>query len=620
MLTSNPSKLPPFSSLSHLLRTLSSIAVPSHNHISHLLLEQKSATQVLDTFQWASKLPSFTHSPSTYRALIHKLCTFRRFDIAHQLLDEMPHSIGLPPDDHIFVTLIHGLGRAHLVKQVIKVLDLVRKYNQRPSLKIFNSILDVLVKEDIDIAREFYRKKMVASGVKGDDYTFGILMKGLCLTNRIGDGFKLLQAIKSRGVAPNTVVYNTLLHALCRNGKVGRARSLMNEMEHPNDVTFNILISGYCGEENLVQALVMLEKCFGLGYVPDVVTTTKVLEILCNDGRVTEAVRVIERVESNGGLVDVVAYNTLIKGYCRLGKAKLGLRILKEIERKGCLPNVDTYNVLISGFCESGMLDKALDLFNDMKTDGINWNFATYDTLIRGLCSGGRTEDGLKILDLMNESKDGCRGRIGPFNSVLYGMYKEKRLDEALEFLANMGKLFPRAVDRSFRILGFCEEGATENAKKVYDQMTVERAVPCVLIYDYLIHRFCQQGCVRQAFELMNEMITHCYFPVSSTFNVLINGFCEQGKVGSALKLLNEMIGRGCLPDIESYSHLVGALCQKGDFQKALKLVLQMVGKGITPDYFTWNSLLLCSSRETVWLNSKSMFYVNNQLRCIIEA
>ncbi|MCI57222.1 pentatricopeptide repeat-containing protein mitochondrial-like, partial [Trifolium medium] len=79
-------------------------------------------------------------------------------------------------------------------------------------------------------------------------------MKGLCLTNRIGEGFKLLQLIKSNGVTPNAVIYNTLLHALCRNGKVGRARSLMNEMVEPNDVTFNILISAYCKEENLVQA------------------------------------------------------------------------------------------------------------------------------------------------------------------------------------------------------------------------------------------------------------------------------------------------------------------------------------------------------------------------------
>ena len=35
------------------------------------------------------------------------------------------------------------------------------------------------------MAREFHRKSMMASGVEGDDYTFGILMKGLSLTNRI---------------------------------------------------------------------------------------------------------------------------------------------------------------------------------------------------------------------------------------------------------------------------------------------------------------------------------------------------------------------------------------------------------------------------------------------------
>lgn len=117
-----------------------------------------------------------------------------------------------------------------MVKRVIKVVDLVTQFGKKPSMRIFNSVLDVLVKEDIDLAREFYRKKMMGSGVEGDGYTFGILMKGLCLTNRIGDGFKLLQVMKSREIIPNTVIYNTLLHALCRNGKVGRARSLMNEI------------------------------------------------------------------------------------------------------------------------------------------------------------------------------------------------------------------------------------------------------------------------------------------------------------------------------------------------------------------------------------------------------
>ncbi|GFY87736.1 pentatricopeptide repeat (PPR) superfamily protein [Actinidia rufa] len=397
----------------------------------------------------------------------------------------MPSSIGSTPDEDIFVTIVRGLGRARMIREVIKVLDLVSKFERNPSLKLFNSILDVLVKEDIDLAREFYRKKMMGCGVRGDEYTFW---------------------------------------------------SLMNEVAAPNEVTFNILISAYCREENLVQALVMLEKSFGYGFVPDVVTLTKVIEILSNVGRVSEAVEVLERVESKGGNVDVVAYNILIKGFCRTGKTKIAFRYLKEMENKGCLPNVDTYNALISGFCEAGMLDSALDVFHEMKTAGISWNFVTYDTLIGGLCSGGRTKDGFKILELMEESKGGSGGRISPYNSVVYGLYKENRMDEAVEFLTKMGKMFPRAVDRSFRILGFCEEGCVENAKRVYDQMTGEGGVPSAIVYAYLIHGLCQKGFAKEAIELTSEMFKLAYFPIASTFNALINEFCSQGKVGSAIK------------------------------------------------------------------------------------
>uniref|UniRef100_A0A7N2KKG3 Pentatricopeptide repeat-containing protein n=1 Tax=Quercus lobata TaxID=97700 RepID=A0A7N2KKG3_QUELO len=603
---SNPSTLPIFCSLTY-QRFLfcspqskcissSSSPVPSQQHIAHLILDQKSFSQALQTFKWASKLPNFTHSQSTYRALIHKLCTFRRFDIVKELLQEMPNAIGSPPDEDIFITIVRGLGWACMVKRVIKVVDLVTQFRKKPSLRIFNSVLDVLVKEDIDLALEFYRKKMMGSGVEGDEYTFRILMKGLCLTNRIGDGFKLLQ-----------------------EWEVGRARSLMNEMEELNDVTFNIIISAYCKEENLVQALVLLEKCLNLGFVPDVVTGTKVLEVLCNVGRVTEAVDILNRLERKGSVLDVVVYNTLIKGFCRLGKVKVGHCLLKEMERKGCLPNVDTYNILISGCCESEMLDLALDLFNEMKTDGINWNFLTYDTLIKGLCSGRRMEDGFKILEIMEESKEGSRGRLSPYDSVLYGLYKKNQLDDALTFMTQMGKLFPRAVDRSLRILSLCEEGAIEDAKKVFGQILGEGGVPNVLVYDHLIHVFCEGGYMREAFELMNEMVGRGYYPLAPTFNALISGFCRQGMVSSALKLIDDMVVRGCKLDIRSYNPLVDALCRKGGFQKAFGLFSQMLEKDIAPDLSSWNSLLLSWCQETSWLARQNIFQVNYLLQQISE-
>lgn len=228
-------------------------------------------------------------------------------------------------------------------------------------------------------------------------------------------------------------------------------------------------------------------------------------------------------------------------------------------------------------------------------------------------------EDGFKILELMEESKGGSGGRVSPYNSILYGLYKDNQWDEALEYLTKMGNLFPKAVDRSLRILGLCKEGSIEEAKRVYDQMKVEGVVPCALVYVSLINGFCQEGCVREAFELMNEMVVQGYFPVASTFNPLIDAFCGKGKVVGASKLLEDMVGRGCLPNLGSYSPLVDAFCAKGDFHKAFMFFLQMVEKGIVPDYFSWNSLVLCLSREAFWLEGKNMLRVSNVLHLINE-
>ncbi|KAK9713414.1 hypothetical protein RND81_06G025800 [Saponaria officinalis] len=597
------------------------LSAPTHEQITQLILDQKSLSQVFQTFKWASKLPNFTHNQCTYRAMVHKLCSFRRFEDAHHLLDEMPSSIGSPPNEDIFVTLVRGLGRAKRVREVIRVPDLARKFGLVPSLKVYNSILDVLVKVDIDIAKGFYREKMMGNGLKGDDYTFGILMKGLCLTNRIGDGFKLMQVIKSRQLVPSIVVYNTLLHALCKNGKVGRARSLMNEIVNPNDVTYNTMISAYCRELNVVQAQVMLEKCFASGCIPDVVSTTKIVDLLCNVGRMNEAAEVLERVESNGGAVDVVAYNTLIKGFCGIGKVKVGLHFKKHMENKGYLPNAETYNILIAGFCDVSLLDVAKDLFTEMKVAAINRNFVMYDTLIRGFCSKGRVDDAFEVLELMEESKGGSDGCISPYNSIIYGLYRENRLHEALDFLNKMSKMFPRAVHRTLSILGLCEDGKLENAKEVYENMLHEGGTPSVLVYDSLIRGFSKKHTdFREVFQLLSDMVVRGFSPVASTYNAVISGFCDQGKIESALLLIEEMEKRGCSLEVGSYNPLILTLCNRGDLQEALKIFRQMLEKGIRPDYSTWISMAYCLNSETDWFGPKNFLLLSNKIQLIVDS
>ncbi|CAA7403448.1 unnamed protein product [Spirodela intermedia] len=593
---------------------------PTNEDVAHTILQQKSAAGALQTFRWASRLASFRHDACTYRALIRALVSFRRFDNAKEILAEIPAATGRPPDDDTFIAIVRGLGRAGMSREAVKVADLLTAPAfgiKNPSIKVFNSILNVLVGENIDLARDFYRVKMMGSGVRGDDYTFGILMKGLCRTNRIAEGFKLLILFKSSGLAPNPVIYNTLIHALCRNGKVGRARSLMSEMGCPNDVTFNIMISAYCGEGNYLQAMVMLEKCFDLGYIPDVVAVTKIVDILCNEARFSEAVEILNRVEDKGGVVDVVAYNTLIEGFCRVGKPSVGQRAVKEMEAKGCLPNLRTYNSLISGFCAARDIDSAIDLLGEMKEDQINPDFNTYDTIIRGFCTVGRVDEGYKFLRTMEEQRGELGKRIGPYNSIIYGLYREKRLCEAQEFLEKMGEYFPRSVGRHKKISSLCQKESFEEAMKVYEQMVGEGGTPSVLAYASLIDGLCREKNTREAFNLMNEMIQRGYAPVVSTFNSLIRGFCREGKSMSAVKLLEEMITRGCSPDSGSYTPIIETLCRQENLHKAFHLLDEMAGNDLPPDQTVWETLVNSLSRSPPWMeNQRGVHKIMEDVLC----
>ncbi|KAG9442564.1 hypothetical protein H6P81_018418 [Aristolochia fimbriata] len=563
-------------------------AVPTHGDITHLILQQKSAAEVLKTFRWASGIRNFRHNKSTYKAVIQTLCAFRQFQTVDNLLEEMPSTVGALPDEAIFLTIVKGYARAGMVKKAIAVLDSVSQFGKKPTLKLFNSVLDVLVSEDIDLAKDFYKEKMICAGFEGDDYTFGILMKGLCSTNRVGDAFKLLSLMKSRGLKPNTVIYNTLLHALCRLSKVGRARSLMREMVEPNDVTFNIMISAYCKEGNLVLALVMLEKCFKLGLVPDIITVTKVLDALCHEGRVMEAVELMETVEKKkGSVADVVAYNSLVKGFCLLGKAKAGVRLLKEMERKGCLPNLSTYNLLISAFCELGDLDSALDLFREMGTVGIGHDFITYDTLIKGLCSGGRIAHGFKLLSMMEENAEVFTGHITTICRYFLFRGLQTVAFSSAHRTHCLGIKTGALVDISTAnklLTAYGKLNAVKDACQLFDEMPLRDTVS----WNSMITAYVNSGDCQKSLELLKSMKRSGILCDEYTFGSILKGVaCSNwSKIGRQLHSI--IVKMGLDSNVFPSSALVDMYAKCGRIGDAGKVFECMVERNVV----TWNAMV----------------------------
>jgi pentatricopeptide repeat protein len=59
----------------------------------------------------------------------------------------------------------------------------------------------------------------------------------------------LFYQMMQQGISPNVVIYNSIIHALCKTGAMDKADVLLRQMVHkggrPDNKTYNSLIHGY---------------------------------------------------------------------------------------------------------------------------------------------------------------------------------------------------------------------------------------------------------------------------------------------------------------------------------------------------------------------------------------
>ena len=85
----------------------------------------------------------------------------------------------------------------------------------------------------------------------------------------------MVHKIVASGMQPDAVTYNTLATAYAQNGETSQAEGMIVEMQNnrvqPNDRTCGIIISGYCKEGKLKEALRFMHRIKDLGLRPNVV-------------------------------------------------------------------------------------------------------------------------------------------------------------------------------------------------------------------------------------------------------------------------------------------------------------------------------------------------------------
>ncbi|KAK7330336.1 hypothetical protein VNO77_24526 [Canavalia gladiata] len=201
------------------------------------------------------------------------------------------------------------------------------------------------------------------------------LLYGWSMQRNVKEARRIIKEMKSYGLIPDLVCYNTFLRCLCErnlrhnpSGLVPEALNVMMEMRSykifPTSISYNILLS-----------------CLG------------------KTRRVKESCQTLETMKNSGCDPDWVSYYLVAKVLFLSGRFGKGKEIVDQMIGKGLVPNHKFYYSLIGILCGVERVNHALELFEKMKGSSLGGYGPVYDVLIPKLCRRGDFGKGRELWD-----------------------------------------------------------------------------------------------------------------------------------------------------------------------------------------------------------------------------
>ena len=459
-------------------------------------------------------------------------------------------------------------------------------------------MLEILGRErNLNVARNFlFSIERRSNGeVKLEDRFFNSLIRSYGEGGLFKESIKLFQTMKSIGVSPSVVTFNSILSILLRRGRTNMAKAVYDEMLStygvtPDVYTYNILIRGFCKNSMVDEGFHFFKEMMSFDCDPDVVTYNTLVDGLCQAGKVSIAHNLVNgmRKKCKDLNPNIVTYTTLIRGYCMKQEIDKALVILEEMNTMGLKPNVISYNTLIKGLCETHKLDQIKDILEQMiGNGGFSPDTCTFNTLIHAHCSAGNLDEALKVFENMKKFQvpaDSASYSVLIRSLCQRGDYDtaEKLFDELFEkeiLLNNFGSK-PLAASYSPMFQYLCEHGKTKKAEGVLRQL-MKRGTQDHLSYKTVIMGHCKEGAYENGYELLMWMLRRDFLPDVEMYDCLIDGLLQKDKPLLAKETLQKMLKSSYIPKTITWHSILARLLEKGCVHESTSVIVMMLEKNI---------------------------------------
>lgn len=340
-------------------------------------------------------------------------------------------------------------------------------------------------------------------------------------------------------VKPNTFIFNVLLSALVKEGKIKQATQLLNTMKRETIVfdkyTYTSIIELYIHEKQLDRAIAILNLMQRDGLKPDIVLFATLLTGALKLEQLAYVKILLRKMGEYNIVADTQTWNSMIKEMMKQNDLKKALGTFELMKQhaathktKKGLPDIYTYNLLISGFARANMLNEALKFFEEMHQQHIIPDIVTYTSMLDACTKVGNLEKGQIVIELVKKNN---KVSIDPMFCIsMVNLYlKTERFDLLREMFIWM-KDEGVSPDKKIvsKILLYIKVDGRLDA--LVDLFVKLRGVFWLDLkaFHYFIDRCAKERNMSKAMNLVKRMVSEIkVYPNSQTYELMLK-YCDE--------------------------------------------------------------------------------------------
>ncbi|CAH2062634.1 unnamed protein product [Thlaspi arvense] len=171
---------------------------------------------------------------------------------------------------------------------------------------------------------------------------------------------------------PNVITYSTLIHGLCKEGRLREALEIFDRMKlqglKPDAGLYWKIISGFCNVQKFQEAANFLDEMVLEGISPNRLTWSlhirihnTVIQGLLTESDPNRAFQLYLSMRTRRLSVEAKTYNYLITYFSKKGDLHKAARITDEMVFDGCIPDEEIWTALVSGFWDRRKVREAAE-------------------------------------------------------------------------------------------------------------------------------------------------------------------------------------------------------------------------------------------------------------------